>query len=676
MKTITNFTAFAGHSLIASGDLRTILTLTKKYLDSGQNEPILIFNDETGRQHDFNMQGTLQEVLDRAMDQPQKGPGRPKLGVINKEVSLLPRHWEWLNRQQHRASGTIRRLVEAAQKEGKGNRAKALLEAAGNFMWAMTGNFKGFEEASRALYARKWEKLEEIISSWPADVKNHLLGMIQKVKDSDKPADKHHIEIFSGNKRKDSPAYSNPWELSASDLALEITKGKLTALAVMDAHLNRIRQVNKRLNAVTTLFDEEARNAAKELDLRIAKGEKPGPLAGIPFTVKENMDVAGYPTTHGVPAFKQVVPPADAPIVKKLRDAGAIPIGHTNLPDLSLRFHTNSQLYGPTLNPWDPGLTPGGSSGGEGAAIATGMSAFGLGNDAGGSIRLPALFNGITGLKPGYGRLPSDRSIGPRDTMLASQIIPVDGILARSVKDLFLIFSLLAGPDPRDPRAVPSPVIGQAPIKPIRVAVAKDPGNKGVHPDSVQSIKRAAGVLAEQGYIIEEIDLPNINEIVGGYGNMVMTEFSLIWPAFKRFLSEDGQKYLELAMAANKPVGLEEYLQATMRRQGFQREWSLFFEKYPIVIGPVFTEPIVPPDFDIRGPEEYAHIANAMRLCTATSFIGVPAVSVPTGIVNGSPRGVQVIASFYREDLCLEAAALIEEKLGIFTPIDPAEPVT
>src|SRR5262249_37548869 len=319
------------------------------------------------------------------------------------------------------------------------------------------------------------------------------------------------------------------------------------------------------------------------------------------------------------------------------------------------RFHTRSQLYGATVNPWEPTRTPGGSSGGEGVAMATGMSPLGLGNDAGGSIRVPALFGGVAALKPSYGRFPADRSVGPRDLPLCSQLIPVDGVIARSVADLQAAYLTLAGPDPCDPRVAPVPLGGLQLPRPIRVAITRDPARSGVHAGARKGIELAASVLADMGYVLEEADLPKVAEIRQAYGRMIMTEFSLIWPTLERLISGDSRRYIELSMAQLSPVDLGEYVRLTSVRQGLLREWAQFFSKYPLVLGPVFTEPVVLIDFDIRGPDEFRQVGDALALCTATSFAGVPAVAVPTHIADNLPQGVQLIAGAYREDLCLEA---------------------
>ena len=272
------------------------------------------------------------------------------------------------------------------------------------------------------------------------------------------------------------------------------------------------------------------------------------------------------------------------------------------MPDLSIGLHTRSQLYGDTVNPWDASLTPGGSSGGEGVALATGMSPLGLGNDAGGSVRIPALFGGVAALKPSYGRFPGDRSVGPRDLSLSSQLIPVDGVLARTVADLRVACHALAGPDPRDPRVVPAPLEGPPLPGPIRVAVVADPGGLGVHPDARAAVEMAAAALRDAGYVLEEVDVPRLAEITDAYGRMIMTEFSLIWPMLERLLSPDGRRHIEFSMQLRGPVDLAEYVGLTAVRQGLLRDWSLFLARYPIVLGPVFTEPAMPIGFETRGP--------------------------------------------------------------------------
>ncbi|MFB6566101.1 amidase [Streptomyces noursei] len=462
------------------------------------------------------------------------------------------------------------------------------------------------------------------------------------------------------------------WALGATELAKLVASGEVCAVEAVEAHLERIEAVNPRVNAVTRLLEESARQAAREIDRRRAAGERLGPLAGVPFTVKENIHVAGSETTHGVPHFRDWVAQADAPPVRRLRAAGAIPIGRTNMPDLAIAgLHTVSQLFGDTVNPWDPQRTPGGTSGGDAVAVATGMAPLGLGNDSGGSVRNPATFNGVVGLKPSYGRFPADHRMSDQDPVLGHQLFPVDGPLARSVADLRAAYEALAGTDSQDPRAVPAPLYGPKPDAPVRVGVVTDPGGRGdVHPDVRAAIETAAAALEDAGHPVEEVEVPRLQDALDGYGALLRTEFSLAWPVIRRLLTDDSARHIELDTQRHPAVGLEEYLRQTGVRLGVQRAWARFFEHCPLLLGPVSTQPIPEPVVP-RTPEEQDATFTPMRLLTASTYVGVPAVAVPTGLASGLPQGVQVMAGMYREDLCLDAAQRIEERLGVLTPLDP-----
>ncbi|RZQ65326.1 amidase [Amycolatopsis suaedae] len=457
---------------------------------------------------------------------------------------------------------------------------------------------------------------------------------------------------------------SEIWSLGAAEIAAAVRSGELSAREALDAHLARVDDVNPAVNAVTVRFDE-AREQADRVDERIRAGEPVGPLAGVPFTVKENIDVAGHPTTHGVPHFADAVAGADAPPVRRLRAAGAIALGHTNMPDLTIGGNiTVSQLFGETRNPWGAIRTPGGTSGGDGAAVASGMAAIGLGNDSGGSVRLPAMYCGVAALKPSYGRFAMDHRIGGSDPTLASQLFPVDGPIARTVEDLELAFGVLAGADAADPRTVPVPHRG--PELPKRVAVCADPAGLGVHPQVRAEIGRAADALADAGYQVEEAEPPALADALTSYGTLITAEFGQRWPDIRGLLTEESARNMEVSMTQQPPTDLAGYLAATATRFGAMRDWAAFGERYPLVLGPVTTER----PFDAE-PEDALRVMFGMRLCTATTCLGVPAVAVPTAVVDGQPLGVQVIGPWYREDACLAAARILEDRFGTFTPPQP-----
>jgi len=686
MDEIKSYFAFAGQRRIGTGDIGTVLAAAKECLDRGEAAPILVFEEESGRQVDFDLSGSLEDLLARALPpQGRQGPGRPRLGVVGAEVTLMPRHWDWLEAQPLRASGTIRRLVDAAMKSpGEAALQRSRIEAVGRFLWSMAGDYENFEEASRALYAAGWRKFYRLIASWPEDIVAQVARMLGEAEDASAAMwEGGRLEFLSPGPRREAGGAESTdtastgaasgalWRRSAVEIARAVRRGEVSAAEVVEAQLERIAAVNPRVNALTVVFAERARELAAELDARLEAGEAPGPLAGLPFTVKENIDVAGFATSHGVAAMKGMVPSRDAPLVERLRRAGAIPLAHSNLPDLSLRFHTRSQLYGHTINPWDPALSPGGSSGGEGVALATGMSPLGLGNDAGGSVRIPAALGGVCSLKPSYGRFPSDRSVGARDVTLASQLIPVEGFLARSVADLHLVYQVAAGPDPRDPRAVPAPLRGPEDAAPIRIALALAPCGVRPHPEIVSALRRAADLLSAKGYVVEEAEPPRMAELVEAYGRMIMTEFEQSRELLQRLLSEESRRYIEYASALRKPTELRGYLELTALRQGLQRDWALFFEAHPLILGPVLTEPAFPVDYDIAGPAEHEELTRSMCLCSASSFLGLSAVSLPVEVADGRPLGVQLISAPYREDRCLRAALELEGELGIFTPIEP-----
>ncbi|MFI7275633.1 amidase [Streptomyces sp. NPDC049879] len=464
------------------------------------------------------------------------------------------------------------------------------------------------------------------------------------------------------------------WRMTAAGQAAAVRRGDISAAALVDSHLERVAEVNPRVNAVTQQQADRARAAAAETDRRRAAGEPLGPLAGVPFTVKESTPVEGLPTTFGVPRFRDMVAERDALPVARLRAAGAVPLGHSNMPTLVLAgMHTRSELFGDTANPWDPTRTPGGSSGGDAVAVATGMAALGLGNDSGGSVRVPAQFCGVTALKPTTGRFPADlRVIGPDDPGPATQALVTDGPLARTVADLRLAYEALAGTDPRDPRAVPVPLYGEPLPGPPTVAVVADPGGHGVHPAVRAAVATAADALRDAGYDVREVDdVPRLDEALDVYGRVTLTEFAPTWPAVRTLLGEGGDRYIALAMERARPADAAELVRLTGTWLGIRRSWAEFLDAHPLLLGPVFTEPPVEPGVESRDAAGRDRVATAMRLCTATSFVGVPAVAVPTGVADGLPHGVQLVGRAFREDLCLAAAQAVEDRLGTFTPLDP-----
>jgi amidase len=463
------------------------------------------------------------------------------------------------------------------------------------------------------------------------------------------------------------------WQLSAAELAEAIRTQQASSLEVIEAHLRRIEEVNPAVNAIVVVLADEALEAAGAADRAVADGAALPPLHGVPFTIKENLDVAGTPTTQGLQALSEAYPARDAPVVERLKAAGAIPIGRTNMPSGAIRWHCESELWGTTLNPWGATRTPGASSAGEAAAMATGMSPLGLGNDGLGSLRHPAQCCGIAALKPTLGRVPHTSSVGPGDiTPIGIQLTSVNGPLARRVADVRTAFELISGPTWRDPWTVPAPLRGPQPSAPIRVAVVLDPAGRGTAPRVQEGVRLAADALADAGYVIEELEPPGIEEasrillvILSTPGIRAGWERSvgpIMPPPTRRFMSA----FFE---AAGEPdaVAVE---QAFIGRHALLRTWGELQATHPLILAPIATEPPRLAGTDLDDGEVAADI-RTMRMAMAVNALGLPAVAVPVGVADGLPQAVQIIGPRYREDLCLDAAQAIEERLGIITPIEP-----
>jgi amidase len=461
------------------------------------------------------------------------------------------------------------------------------------------------------------------------------------------------------------------WRMSAMDLAKAIRSRQASSQEVIQAHLRRIEAVNPTINAVTVVLGEQAVEAAKAADRAVAAGGDLPPLHGVPITIKETIDLAGTPTTLGVEALAGAYPDVDAPQVERVRAAGAIPIGRTNCPDFGIRWHTDSELWGATVNPWDRSRTPGGSSGGEAAALATGMTPLGLGNDLGGSLRWPAQCCGVSSLKPTLGRIPHATTIEPMDAPISTQLMLVEGVMARREADLRTAFAVMAGASWRDPWSVPAPLRGPEPAKPVRVAIVVDPAGHGTSDQVQAGVRKAARALDDAGYVVEEVEPPSIDaaariwlDLLGADFRPVLQTMSFPWGA-------DTDRFVSALFGLSSEPNPLTTIQNLIARQSLLRAWGEFQERYPLIVAPIFTDvPFqVGADLSTAG---VAEIVRGMRMAVAVNALGLPAVALPVGTGDGLPRAVQVIGRRYREDLCLDAAAALEGRLGTITPIDPS----
>jgi amidase len=375
-----------------------------------------------------------------------------------------------------------------------------------------------------------------------------------------------------------------------------------------------------------------------------------------------------------VHALAQAVVPVDAPVVERMRAAGAIPIARTNLPDMALRVHTDSSLHGLTRNPWHPGRTAGGSSGGEAAALASGMSPIGLGNDIGGSLRNPANACGIASIRPSAGRVPDAGYVPAEDRLMAVQLMNVQGPMARRVADVRLGLQVLMGAHPRDPWSIDAPFDGAVLARPIRVAVLSEPPGGGTDPKVAAVVRRAAQALADAGYAVEEACPPRYEDAVGCWARLIMGDFGSVLNLLSPMMGADAMAFLNNFNQAIPPLAdVASWSQLMAERDGIARAWSTFMADRPLLLSPTWTQLPFEHGFDSATPAGSAAIMELMRPVVPANLLGLPSACVPAGRdeATGLPIGVLITGQRLREDLCLEAAEAIEARLGIATPIDP-----
>lgn len=460
------------------------------------------------------------------------------------------------------------------------------------------------------------------------------------------------------------------WRMGATELAAAIRTKQISSREVIEVHLRRIDAVNPQLNAVTVVLGEQALQAADAADRTAAVGGALPPLHGVPFTTKENIDMVGTPTTVGLKALAEADPNRAAPVVERMRAAGAIPIGRTNCPGLAVRWHTDNELHGATRNPWDRSRTPGASSGGEAAAIAAGMSPLGLGNDGLGSLRWPAQCCGVAALKPTLGRIPHATS-APTGEPIGPQLTNVQGPLARRIADLRAALEVLAGPTWRDPWSVPAPLRGPAHAAPGRVAVVVDPAGHGAAAQVRDGVRKAADTLAAAGYVLDEVEPPSIDLAAKTLLDMLNTpEIRAGYDAFTATMPVDTKRFLAAFYDVAGPSDPVASVTSFITRHQLLQAWGEFQENHPLIVAPIYTDIPFLAGTDLDDGAVAATI-HGMRMAMAVNALGLPAVAVPVGVGDGLPQVVQIIGPRYREDLCLDAAAAIEQRLGTITPIDP-----
>lgn len=456
------------------------------------------------------------------------------------------------------------------------------------------------------------------------------------------------------------------WQLSACELAEGIHTGGCSATEALRAVIDRTEALNPELNAIVYPTFEAALDRARAADDATQRGESWGPLHGVPVTFKENVDVVGMPTPNGVAAFERIVAPDDAPVVRNLRQAGAIVIGRTTTPEFSLRVTTDSPLHGRTRNPWHPDATAGGSSGGAGASAAAGFGPIHHGTDIGGSLRIPAFVNGVCTVKPTFGRIPVFNPSAVAERGLISQLMAVQGAICREVRDVRLATRLMARGDAADPWWMPVPFDGEPIPAPIRIAYTKHPHGYRIHPDIVRALDATARLLEAAGYAVEEVEPPPITAPAAGWMSVALAEIkATLDPLARRFGSETVCRIFDWYYEMGAVADGAGYIAGAAERTQMTRAWNLFLDRYPLVLTPFMMRPPFAWDEDVHSFERTKDLFDALIYSYGVNYLSLPAGVVPTGLVDGLPIAVQIIGRRYREDLILDAMEVVERDAGV-----------
>jgi len=459
------------------------------------------------------------------------------------------------------------------------------------------------------------------------------------------------------------------WRWDGTRMAEAIARREISSREAVSSCLRRMAQVNPRLNAVTVDLGEAARAAAERADQAVSNRGALGPLHGVPVTIKENVDQAGCATTNGVVAFRNLIAQENSPVVANWTAAGAVILGRTNTPAFSFRLDTDNELRGRTWNPWSDEHTPGGSSGGAAASVAAGITPLAHGNDIAGSIRYPAYACGLVGLRPSFGRVPAFNPSAGAERSISAQMLSVQGPIARTVRDVRLGLAAMATHDARDPWWVPAPLEGEPIPGRLQVAVVTEPADLAgarLHRSVTDALHRAAGWLADAGYDIVDERTPGFTRAMELWSAMQMPEIRLFFdPVVQEYGDAGIKRAMALWMAGYPAEDGAAYMKALAERAHVVRQWQRFLARVPLVLAPVCTEPVYKRGFDLESVERTAAVWQECATLTAVPVLGLPALAVPTGVVDGLPMGVQIVGARFREDLCLAAGEAIEARSGM-----------
>ena len=451
---------------------------------------------------------------------------------------------------------------------------------------------------------------------------------------------------------------------TAGQIAEAIRSKRISSSEAVAAHLARIDEVNPSLNAVVAFRRDEALSEARAADASVAAGETLGPLHGVPITIKDAYEVEGTISTGGTLGRRDFVATEDATVVSRLRGAGAIVMGKTNLPEISMGFESSNLVYGRTNNPYDLSRTPGGSTGGEAAIIAAGGSPLGMGSDAGGSIRWPSHCTGIAGLKPTTGRVPRTGHWPPFGGVFS--LVTQPGPMARSVTDVAMALRIIAGPDGRDPTTMPVDLGEPADVKinGLRIAFHDDNGVATPIGEMRAAVRRAAAAMEDAGAHVREDRPAALTETPALHASIMGADAGQVARAI---LADAGSPEMDpdlqarIAMMSSEPIPVKDFMDDLASLEEYRSRMLGFMHSYDVMIGPAAPRPAALHHHGYDGFPESGSYSHAYNLA------GWPALVIRGGTSpEGLPLGIQVISTPWREDVVLAVGARLEEALGAF----------
>lgn len=459
---------------------------------------------------------------------------------------------------------------------------------------------------------------------------------------------------------------------SIAETLEKFRRKEISPVEVITAHLERIQALQPKLNAFVHLDAESALARARQAEAAIQHEEPLRALTGIPLTVKSCIDVAGWPCPAGSLLRREYVPASDAPLVARLESAGAILLGNTNTPEFLMAYETDNRVTGKTSNPWDLSRSAGGSSGGEAAAIASGCSMGGVGSDGGGSIRAPAHFCGICGLKPTPGRIPATGHFPPGAG--AFSWIGVVGPMARSVADIRALFEVMAGPDAGDALSAPVPLrrIHAEGLYGLRIGIIESKALGNATPETRAAVRRACQLLNEQGFRVEPITLQGLERALElwwfFFGPVIGDLIRHSTKSQEELLSPMLREYLAIT-AAESAVTLESFMTACTHRDLVRADILRQMKDVPILLSPVSSAPAFAHGAGNYRAGDAHNYRDTMRFCQWLNLAGFPGLSLPLGkSPEGLPINIQLIARPHEEELLLAVGESLEQARGPWLP--------